>query len=207
MPMSTSAKHIALDAVVRLITPTASFTHVGLLTKSAAKSLTTPFGVNSTDLLTSTAHGVTTNDMVVFTSITGGLGIITGHPYFVIASGLTANDFKISQLVGGTALDFTTDATAGSFVKLTEVTGGAPAYARVAIAWAAAANETVDDSTNGAVMNVPAAGQIDYVAFASHVSTAFSTAGILMGIQPVTQEVFASQGTYTVTDAKVSGLD
>jgi hypothetical protein len=126
----------------------------------------------------------------------------------VIAANLAANTFQMSILPGGTAFDFTVDASAGSFVKLTEVTGGSPAYARTAIVFATAANEISDDSTNGAnPLNVPAGGQVDYVALTSHVSTALSTANILLSIQPVTQEVFAGQGTYTITNATVQGLD
>lgn len=202
MPATTLLKNIALDAAVKGVTPPSFVTHVGLQTKSATKNATTPFGVASTDLVTSTGHGVTTGDMIIFLSITGGTGIIVGHPYFVIATGLTANDFKFSQVVGGTAHDFTTDLTAATFVKLTEVSGGAPAYARKAIAWAVAANEIIDDSTNGAIVDVPAAAQIDYVS--GHTAV---TAGSVMFVNPVTQEVFAAQGTYTVTDAKVQALD
>lgn len=203
MPYTDVAKNAMLDAEHRLVTPTAQITHVGLLTE-ASKSLTTPFGTASTDLFTSTGHGLSAGNLVVFTALGGGgAGIVIGHPYFVIAAGLTANAFSVSGTPGGAALDFTTDVTgSGTFLLLTEVTGGAPAYARTAIAWNAAGNATIDDSTNGAnPLNVPAGTTVSYVMFTSHVSTAISTAGILRGIQDVTNEAFAAQGTYTVTDA------
>jgi hypothetical protein len=77
-----------------------------------------------------------------------------------------------------------------------EVSGGSPAYARVAIAFNAAAAGAMDDSTNGATLNVPASTTVAYVGFWSA-----STAGTWLGYVDVTDEVFASQGTYTVTDA------
>jgi hypothetical protein len=80
-------------------------------------ALTTPFGVASTNLLTRTAHGLAANDRVVFTALTGGTGLVVGTPYFVIATGLTANDFKVSATQGGAEIDFTTNITAGTFER------------------------------------------------------------------------------------------
>lgn len=80
-----------------------------------------------------------------------------------------------------------------------EVTGGSPAYARVAIAFNAASGGSMDDSTNGAVFNVPASTTVACVGFWSA-----STAGTFLGYADVTDEVFAAQGTYTATDADLS---
>ena len=200
MPYTDVAKNAMLDAEHRLTTPTASITHVGLAQESASQALTTPFGVASTDVLTDAAHSLSVNDVIVFTAVVGGLGIIVGHPYFVktVPDG---NTFTLSGTVGGPTLDFTTDVTSGAYVELTELTGGSPAYARKAIAWNAAASGTIDDSTNGAVVDVPAGVTVSYVLFTSHISTAITSAGILRGVVDVTNEVFAAQGTYTVTDA------
>lgn len=72
-----------------------------------AKTVT---GVAATDLFTSTAHGYVAGDRVVFSGAgTGGAGITKGQEYYVIASGLTANDFKVSTTSGGSTIDFTTD--------------------------------------------------------------------------------------------------
>jgi hypothetical protein len=71
-------------------------------------------GVAATDLFTSTAHGYVAGNRVRFTGLTGGAGITAGQDYFVIASGLTANDFKVSATLGGASIDFTTDLTAGT---------------------------------------------------------------------------------------------
>ena len=74
-------------------------------------------GVASTDLLTSAAHGLVANNRVRFLALTGGAGLTANAPdYFVIASGLTANDFKVSATLGGGAVNFTTDITAPSTV-------------------------------------------------------------------------------------------
>lgn len=64
----------------------------------------------STDLFTSYAHGFTTDDRV-FLSVVNDEAIPTGISlttlYFVLASGLTTDAFKISTTSGGSALDVT----------------------------------------------------------------------------------------------------
>lgn len=201
MPLTASAKAIALDAVVRNVTPTASVTHVGLLRWSeAGKALTSPFGVASTDTFTSTGHGYSNGDLVLFTALTGGAGLVLNDPYFIIAT--AANTFQVAKTPGGAAVDFTSDVTAGTVRRLVELTGGSPAYARKAIAWnaASAALEQIDDSTNGAVVDVPGGITVDYIG-----GWSASTAGTLMVIDdaPV-PEPFGAQGTYTVTDFKIN---
>ena len=76
-----------------------------------------------------------------------------------------------------------------------EITGGSPAYARKAITWNAAGSGTMDDS-NVPVFDVPASTTVSYVGFWSLV-----TGGTFYGSANVTDEVFAGQGTYTLTDA------
>ena len=64
----------------------------------------------TTDLLTSVAHGLTTDDRVMFWAITGDAlptGLSATTLYFVLASGLTANAFKVATTSGGTAIDIT----------------------------------------------------------------------------------------------------
>jgi len=76
-----------------------------------------------------------------------------------------------------------------------EVSGGSPAYIRKAITWNAAAAGAMDDS-NAPVFDVPASTTVAYVGFWSAV-----TVGTFYGAADVTDEVFAAQGTYTLTDA------
>jgi len=194
MPFSTVGKNLMLNAL-KGTNPTTPITHVGLFTAGAA--ITSVTGAEATDKLTKASHGLTNGDLVVLRSLTGGTGLVTEYPYYVV--GVDGNDFQLAQISGGTAVDFTTDITSVSVVKLTEVSGGSPAYARVAIAFAAAAGGALDDSTNGAELDVPASGVVDYVGFFSA-----STAGELLAVDDVTQETFGAQGKYTVTDAKLN---
>jgi len=72
-------------------------------------------------------HGFRVGDQVEFIRLTGGTGL-SGRPissinaaarssqptrYFVIASGLTRNAFKVSTTAGGSAVNISADATAG----------------------------------------------------------------------------------------------
>ena len=76
-----------------------------------------------------------------------------------------------------------------------EVTGGSPAYARVAIAWSGASGGSMDDSTNGAEFDVPASTTVTWV-------SGWNSAGTVRYFKKqVTSEAFGAQGTYTVTDA------
>jgi microcystin-dependent protein len=87
-------------------------------------ALTTPFGVAATDTLTSTAHGMSAGQAVIFDTLQGGTGLSIGPIYYVIASGLTANAFKLSATLGGSAVNFTTDITLGTLIKVTAAAFG-----------------------------------------------------------------------------------
>jgi hypothetical protein len=67
----------------------------------------------ATDTFTRAAHGLRVGDPVVFSGLTGGAGITAGTPYYVV-SVPSANTFKVSASPGSTALDVTTDLTAGT---------------------------------------------------------------------------------------------
>lgn len=202
---TAAAKNQMLSAL-KGTNPTTPITHAGLMTAGAA--ITAVTGTASTDTLTKTAHGLANGDVVILTSMTGGAGILAGNAgngdegaEFLFVIGVTANTFQLSRTSGGAALDFTSDITAVTVTKLTEVSGGSPAYARKAIAYAAPADGLMDDSTNGAVFDVPAGGVVDYVTYHSAI-----TAGTLLAADKVTQETFAGQGTYTLTDSKLDLL-
>lgn len=76
-----------------------------------------------------------------------------------------------------------------------EISGGSPAYARKAHTWNAAGSGTMDNS-NAPVFDVPAGKTVKYVGMWSLVS-----GGVFYGAAAVTNEVFAAQGTYMLTDA------
>jgi hypothetical protein len=173
--------------------PTVPVTHLGLLTKGADITAVTSTG--SPDTFTKTAHGLANGDLVVASAITGGTGLIAGNAYFVIST--AANTFQLALRPAGSAIDLSADLTSATFNKLTEVTGGSPAYARKAIAFAAAAGGISDDTTNGAVFDVPAGTTVAYTGQYSAL-----TAGTLVAFDDVTPESYAAQGTYTATDVK-----
>jgi hypothetical protein len=71
-------------------------------------------GVASTDVFTAVGHNFVANQMVRFTSLTGGSGVLTTRPYFV--RDISGDTFKLSFSSGTGALDITTDLTAGTIV-------------------------------------------------------------------------------------------
>jgi hypothetical protein len=80
-------------------------------------------GDASTNLITKASHGLVAGDRVTFYSLTGGTGLSTGVAYYVISSGLTTDDFRVSLTSGGSAVDFTTNITDGDFVESTTFSG------------------------------------------------------------------------------------
>lgn len=62
--------------------------------------------IASPAVFTKTAHGLAAGDPIVF-STTGTLptGLTAGTTYYVIAAGLTANEFEVSTSVGGSAVN------------------------------------------------------------------------------------------------------
>lgn len=79
-----------------------------------------------------------------------------------------------------------------------EVSGGSPAYARKAITWNAASGGGLDNNANP-VFDVPAGTTVTHFGLWSLVS-----GGTFYGSGDITDEVFAGQGTYTLTDADVT---
>lgn len=59
----------------------------------------------ATDLVTLTAHGFSAGQEITFSTAVGG--VTANTVYYVIASGLTANDFKFSTTLGGSAFNIT----------------------------------------------------------------------------------------------------
>lgn len=91
-------------------------------TFSATTSITGKTATASSDLINSTAHGLVAGDRVTFSAKTGGAGITLGVAYYVIASGLTTDVFKVSLTSGGATINITTDATGVAYVKTTTQT-------------------------------------------------------------------------------------
>lgn len=79
-----------------------------------------------------------------------------------------------------------------------EATGGAPAYARKAITWNAAAAKNLDSAT-APVFDVPAGTYTHWGGW-----DALSAGNFLAGGTLSASEIYAGQGTYTLTDADIS---
>lgn len=79
-----------------------------------------------------------------------------------------------------------------------EVTGGSPAYARKAITWNAAASGALDNNANP-VFDVPAGTTVSFAGFWSA-----ATNGTFYGSINLTDEAFAGQGQYTLSDADIT---
>jgi hypothetical protein len=69
----------------------------------------------SPGVVTITAHGLVANNIVVFTT-TGALpnNITAGTNYYVLATGLTSDDFQVSATAGGVAIDTTSGTQSGT---------------------------------------------------------------------------------------------
>ena len=84
------------------------------------------FTVAVTDLFTATAHGLLENDALIFESdgtIPTGITADT-VVYYVIASGLTADAFKVSATIGGSTIDVTDTGTGNhKFLKVSKEPG------------------------------------------------------------------------------------
>jgi hypothetical protein len=63
------------------------------------------------NLITGTDHGFDIGEPIIFVSLTGGVGLTENVVYWVIASGFTANTFRVSTSFGGSQVDITTDYT------------------------------------------------------------------------------------------------
>ena len=80
----------------------------------------------------------------------------------------------------------------------TEVSGGTPAYARKPITWNAA-SAGAKTLSNTPVFDIPAGTTVSAVGFMTAVS-----GGTQHAVDDVTAEVFAGQGTYTVTSGQIT---
>lgn len=80
-----------------------------------------------------------------------------------------------------------------------ELTGGNPAYARKAISWAAANAGSKALQATFPVFDVPPGSTVAYVGLWT-----LASGGTYGGCWDVTDEVFAGQGTYTVSSGSIS---
>lgn len=82
-----------------------------------------------------------------------------------------------------------------------ELTGGSPAYARKAVTFEAVAGTELANSldiTNQPVFDVPAGATVSAVGYCTAL-----TGDVIVADANITDEVYAGQGTYTLTDSDI----
>lgn len=119
------------DATLQLALDAATFgidLAIGGIPLHATQRLCT--GVAATDVLTATAHGLTDGTAVQFLQVTGGSGLSVGTQYYVRDA--TTDTFKLALTVGGTAVDFSTNLTAPSWIVERQQLDPVPSVAKLA---------------------------------------------------------------------------
>jgi hypothetical protein len=97
-----------IAATLRAAPVPRSFQHAPAAGKPIAPDEPHPFTADAgTDLLTSVAHGLVADDPVSLESDGTLPGGLSAGPLYVLASGLTADAFKVSATVGGSATNVT----------------------------------------------------------------------------------------------------
>jgi len=105
------------DAKRRSVTvqnTSAGTVYVGGADVTPQRTLPAVTSVASTDIFTSTGHGLSVNQPVIFTALTGGAGLVTNTVYLV-ATVPDANTFTI-KTIAGAAVDHTTNITSATTV-------------------------------------------------------------------------------------------
>jgi hypothetical protein len=82
-------------------------------------SYTLASGDASTDIIVaSSAHNLSSGDQIQFSALTGGTGLSTGTDYYIRGANLTATNFMVATAVGGAAVNFTSNITAGTLTTV-----------------------------------------------------------------------------------------
>ncbi len=79
-------------------------------------------GTEATNLINHAGHAYVNNTPLVFTSLTGGAGLVVGTVYFVV-SAVPGVSYQLSATSGGAAINFTTDISAGNIGRAYGTTG------------------------------------------------------------------------------------
>lgn len=85
----------------------------------------------ATDTIAYTTHGLNAGDVLVYNNGggTSATGLTSGTTYYVIASGLTANAFKVSATDGGSTVDITGQGNDAQYFEIFDVVNRATAVA------------------------------------------------------------------------------
>lgn len=79
-------------------------------------------GTEATNTINDVGHAFVNNTPVIFSSITGGAGLVAGLPYFVVGA-VAGVSYQLSLTSGGAAINFTTDISAGTIGRAWGTTG------------------------------------------------------------------------------------
>jgi hypothetical protein len=74
-------------------------------------------GVASTDIITAVGHNFVSNQGVIFPTLTGGSGLTAATTIYFVRD-ISGDTFKVSTSSGGSAVNFTTDITAGTVIAI-----------------------------------------------------------------------------------------
>jgi len=74
-------------------------------------------GVASTDVITAVGHNFVSNQGVIFPTLTGGSGLTAATTIYFVRD-ISGDTFKVSTSSGGSAVNFTTDITAGTVIAI-----------------------------------------------------------------------------------------
>lgn len=153
---------------------------IGLSLRSATFTVT----IATPGLFTWTSHGLVAGTAIVFTT-TGALptGLTAGTTYWVIAAGLTANDFQVSATQGGAAVN-TSGSQSGTHTATASVISLAAGTYEVesesALYDAAMVRTRIRDITNSVTLALSTNYQADasqQVSAQSHIFSRFTLAG------------------------------
>jgi len=109
------------DAAIQRLLGFDLYESAGMPTNTAAGTQAVT-GIAATDVITAAAHGYNDGDRVIFPALTGGSALTAGTTEYFIRDA-TASTFKVSATVGGAAVNFTTDITAGTIKRYENLAG------------------------------------------------------------------------------------
>lgn len=113
--LSSALSQVALQSAqieTRRLADLGQYVCIGLALSANASALTSVSTTIASSLFNKTAHGLVANDTITFSGIATTTGVTNGTVYYVSATGLTANAFRVATTSGGTAITLggTTDA-------------------------------------------------------------------------------------------------
>jgi hypothetical protein len=131
-------------------------------------------GNAGTDVITATGHNFVTNQAVSFPTLTGGTNLNVFTRYFV-RDVVAGTSFKVSTTIGGGAVDFTTNITAGTVISAASLvlTQGSQ-YGLESIATAAPTNTAAGGNRRGN-------GAVDLQMYRNAAADVASGEGALLG--------------------------